>query len=301
VLVAAAYEFARLLHLPWLGRRLARGAVILCYHNVVTGRDAQSRDGALHIGVDAFASQMRWLSRHFDVVSLDVVLQRLRARQPTRGLAALTFDDGYTGYFRSALPVLRSLKLPSAVFIVADAAERGTAFWWDHPVLVKRGHLHQRQRWLTEAQGLGSAIYRMEGVTGPGDVPPDLLPAVWSRVRHDLGPDVTVGCHTTNHLSLPSLDPSALHAELAHGAALIEQHLGMRPRWLAYPYGAWNRTVRDAAAAVGYDAALTLEPGRVGPRDDLLALPRVNIPGGIRAAAFACWASGLLPPQWLRR
>ena len=119
MVVRAAYEVARLLRIPWLSRRLAGGAVVLCYHNVVTQGDHEPRDPALHMDVRVFAAQMAWVCRNLQPVSLGTLVERLRTRAPTRDLVAVTFDDGYEGFFRTALPVMRSLNVPSAVFVVA--------------------------------------------------------------------------------------------------------------------------------------------------------------------------------------
>ena len=297
VLVRAAYEFAHMLRVPWLYRRLARGAVILCYHNVVTEAEREPRDPALHMDVHAFEVQMQWVCRNLQPVSLDALVNRIRYREPTRDLVAVTFDDGYEGFFRFALPVLRSLDVPSTVFIVADASERTLPYWWDHPTLVQRASPERRQQWLTGAQGLGSAILEMEGLRSPDGLPGELLPASWETIRRSLGPDLGIGAHTSRHPALPTLSAAEIQRELELGADRIEQRLGSRPRMLAYPYGAWTARVRDATRAAGYEAAFTLDQRRIPSRHaDLFTLPRINVPARITPAAFEAWASGLLPP-----
>jgi peptidoglycan/xylan/chitin deacetylase (PgdA/CDA1 family) len=297
MLVRAAYEFARMLRVPWLYRRLSGGALILCYHNVVTEAEREPRDPALHMDVRAFVAQMEWVSRNLQPVSLDALLSRLRQGEPTRDLVSVTFDDGYAGFFRTALPVLRSLNVPSAVFIVADACERPLPFWWDHPTLVRRASPARRHHWLTQAQGIASAIFEMEGLRAPDGVSSELLPASWDTIRASLGPDLSIGAHTCGHPALPTLRAAEMRRELEQGADRIAQQLGRRPRLLAYPYGAWTAQVRDATRAAGYEAAFTLHAACIRKPDiDLLALPRVNVPAGITRAAFEAWASGLLPP-----
>jgi len=283
-----------MLRVPWLYRRLAGGAVILCYHNVVTEPEREPRDPALHMDVRVFEAQMEWVCRNLQPISLDALVRRLRNREPTRDLVSVTFDDGYEGFFRSALPVLRSLNVPSTVFIVADASERPLPYWWDHPTLVRRATPERRQQWLTRTQGIASAILEMEGLGAPDGLPSELLPAYWETIRGSLGPDLSIGAHTCGHPALPTLSATEIQRELEHGADRIEQRLGRRPRFLAYPYGAWTAQVRDATRTAGYEAAFTLDPGRIRSRHaDLLALPRVNVPAGITPAAFEVWASGL--------
>lgn len=297
MLVRAAYEVARVLGVPWLSRRLAGGAVILCYHNVVKEARREPRDPALHMDLAVFERQMAWVVQHLEPVSLSTLVQRLRNGAPVRDLVALTFDDAYEGFFRSALPVLRSLNMPSAVFVVADAAEQCLPYWWDHPILVARANAQRRHEWLTRERGVASAIFETEGVRAPEGLAGELLPASWATIHRSLGADLTVGAHTCGHPSLPALSATEQRRELEQAADRIQERLGERPSLLAYPYGAWNAAVRDATRAAGYEVALTLEARRIRRgRTDLLALPRVNVPGQITPAAFEAWASGLLPP-----
>ena len=133
-LTALFYASLRMTGCIALARRVANGGLLLCYHNVVARRAAPSAgDPSLHMRVDRFREQVRWLAAAYEVVSLPEFLTRLAAAKPLRRVATITFDDAYAGVFMSALPVLRELGLPATVFVVARAAERREPFWWDHP------------------------------------------------------------------------------------------------------------------------------------------------------------------------
>lgn len=276
--------------------------MILCYHNVVTEPERDSREPALHMAVGAFADQIDWLRRHSETVPLNELVSRIRRGQPTRGLAAVTFDDGYQGFFVAALPVLRACGVPAAVFLVADAPARRTPFWWDHPELIRRATPARRTMWLTQGRGVAAAIYEQEQVAAPDHLSSELLPAEWDTIRGCLGTDLTIGAHTCGHPALTSLGTAEVRQELQQSIQTIEAQLGTRPSILAYPYGDWNPSVREAAAAAGFAAALTLEARRLPATGaDVLALPRINVPARITPAAFEAWASGLLPPPRARR
>ncbi len=280
---------------------------MLCYHNIVPDESVPafspgstvSWDPAIHMSLAQFERQLGWLRKTFDLVSLEELITRLRAGRSVRRLACLTFDDGYVGFFRWALPVLRSLRAPATVFLVAEAHETREPFWWDHPDIVRRATPERRDHWLTDGQGDPDVIFAMEEVAAvPAELPEDLLPASLDMIRRHLGPDLTVGAHTCRHRCLTTLSDSELHSELQRGATQLAHRLGSRPRYLAYPYGVWDSRVRDAARDAAYEAGLTLDAGHVSQRrSDFWALPRVNIPGGIPDAAFEGWVSGLLPPR----
>ena len=299
----AIYETARLVGLPVLSRRLARGAVVLCYHNVVPPEypaalaGGAARDPSIHMGLGQFQRQLTWLADTFDIVSLHELTSRVSTGKDVGGLACLTFDDGYLGFFKWALPILRTLQLPSAVFLVAEAHAAGTPYWWDYPVLLSRATAERRIQWLTLGRGDGATIRQMEQVDQPPDLPADLLPAPFDRILAAIGPDLTIGGHSRSHVCLPSVSDEDLHLELEGCRRQLAERLGQPPQYLAYPYGAWDARVRNAARVAGYHACLTLNSGRTmaSGRSDLWALPRVNIPGGLPDAAFEAWVSGLLP------
>jgi len=130
------YGGLRLFGVTTRHRRQQDGGLILCYHNVVTPAEAGEGDSALHIPRDRFAQQLHWLVKHYDVVPLVEFIRRVETGATLRYVAAITFDDGYTGVFEHAVPVLDALGVSATVFVVADAPGRLDGFWWDQPDVV---------------------------------------------------------------------------------------------------------------------------------------------------------------------
>jgi peptidoglycan/xylan/chitin deacetylase (PgdA/CDA1 family) len=253
LLTDSYYGALRAVGVPAFRRRRKDAGLILCYHNVVATGDCVDALG-LHQSRKRFERQMGWLVAHYDVVPLRELVDRLTRGASLRSVAAVTFDDGYTGVFEHAIPILDALGIPATVFIVADAAGSNAPFWWD-----------------------GSAVHR---------------PADWQRIRDALGPRIDLGAHSVNHPSLPSLTDAELQHEVVTSRATIHSATGTWPQFFAYPYGHWNAHVRDVVQSVGYRAALTLDFGLNGPGADQWALRRMNVPAGISDAAFESWTAG---------
>jgi peptidoglycan/xylan/chitin deacetylase (PgdA/CDA1 family) len=166
----------------------------------------------------------------------------------------VTFDDGYAGVFEHAVPVVRALRMPATVFLVAAAVGRSAPFPWD-----------------------GAAVHP---------------PADWDQIRAALGGGIEVGAHSCTHPSLPRLTDAELEREIVASRDMLRQATGVTPQFFAYPFGHWDARVRDAVRQAGYLGALTLDFGLNGRREDRWALRRVNVPAGISDAAFQAWASG---------
>src|ERR1041385_5799969 len=170
MLSSLGYAGLRAARIPALRRRLQDGGVVLCYHNVLRERDTRGAgDPGLHLPVDRFVDQLRWLSRHYTIVPLGELVTRLRAGRTVRRLLALTFDDGYQGTTETAVPLLRELRLPATIFVAAEAPGSRTGFWWDHPAVVRRLTPEGRELWLRNCRGDGAAI--LEAIGAGAEVP----------------------------------------------------------------------------------------------------------------------------------
>ena len=290
-LASLYYSALKLSGIVALARRLRSGGAILCYHNVVPDHDARAGQGlGLHMAQTAFERQVHWLGRHYELVSLAELVARHARGASLRGVAALTFDDGYAGVLQGAWPWLRDHGIPATVFVVADAPRQRESFWWDHPAAAAA----PRPEWLTALRGDRAAI--LEAVGGGAasrHLPARFLPADWEALADAGRAGLGIGVHSATHRVLPTLHDDELTYEIVASREIVRSHTGVTPEFFAYPYGLWNARVRDAVRAAGYRAAFTLD--RSASRTDLWSLPRVNVPAGIADAAFQAWAAGLAP------
>ena len=112
-----------------------------------------------------------------------------------------------------------------------------------------------------------------------------------------------VASHTRGHEQLPGLPQNELDAELRDALDDLRANLPNAPSLLAYPYGLHDERVRSAAAAAGYEAAFTTEPGRNGAGTDVYCLRRIGMLNWDSTPAFLWKAltGELLPRAWERR
>ncbi|MFC3800809.1 endo-1,4-beta-xylanase [Cohnella sp. GCM10012308] len=102
--------------------------------------------------------------------------------------------------------------------------------------------------------------------------------------------------HTKTHGDLTKMDKAAAQADIAAGGAFLESLTGEKPRMLAYPNGAYNADVAQAAAAEGIELAFKVGDGITRPSDDKLALGREMVLAGDTLATFAAKIGGPTPP-----
>jgi len=213
--------------------RVENGTPALAYHDI----EICFRLGSLNPSAAQFESQVRFLKeKGYRSVSLDEVV-----RDGGEGRAvALTFDDGYEGVHRYALPVLVKYGFTGTVFVVT-------------------GFVGRRSLWDLNLRWLGGR--HMD----------------WSAVRDLARAGLTIGSHTVTHPDLVHLDDRRVRGELVDSKRRLEDALGAPVDRLSYPFGRYDARVKDAATAAGYRLACTIRPRRGEDGRDPLALKRLCI------------------------
>src|SRR6185437_10566574 len=70
--------------------------------------------------------------KHYRVVSLSHLCSLLSSGEPlTRGLAAITIDDGYRDAYELAFPILQKFNFPATLFVVTGFVDQSAWLWTD--------------------------------------------------------------------------------------------------------------------------------------------------------------------------
>jgi peptidoglycan/xylan/chitin deacetylase (PgdA/CDA1 family) len=153
---------------------------------------------------------------------------------------ALTFDDGFANFESHAMPVLSERGLSATVFVVT-------------------GHVGGKNLW--------------GGRGDPGIPVLHLLD--WDAIGRLSESGIEFGAHTRTHPHLPALSGDQVEDEMGSASDEIQHHLGKRPRGFAYPYGAVDARVAQAAAR-HYDWSCTTELRSLRRADSRELLPRLD-------------------------
>lgn len=268
-------------------RRRRRGAGVVLYHGVAP-RIVDPFVEAAHVEATLFRRQIRHLLRHYRVVRLGEIVDRLLAGGPVPAdWCALTFDDGYANNLSCARQILREEgDVPMSVFVVTDFMGSRTLV---PTVLLKMCVMHARasrlripipdRSWATLdlADRRGRANAYWTGYSALRALPPSEQSAVMEEFVEQLGPGeaeeirsrfpsfewldwdgvrelassgVEIGSHTSSHPSLGAeLDETRLRAEIEGSLARVRAEVGRVSSHFVYPYGA-EQDVGDRAVAV---------------------------------------------------
>jgi peptidoglycan/xylan/chitin deacetylase (PgdA/CDA1 family) len=178
---------------------------------ILTYHSIDSSGSPISLSPATFTRHVRWLrSGRVRVLGVEALI----ATPDEEDAVAVTFDDGFANFGEVAAPRLADAGVPSTLFVVSDQVGRTNA--WN-------------------------------GVVTKGI--PDLPLLGWPALGHLAEQGVVIGAHTRTHPDLTTLDASRAREEMRGAADVIERELGRRPAIFAYPYGALNASLAEAASA----------------------------------------------------
>lgn len=212
--------------------------LVLGYHAV-----SPTWDAPLSITPDALASQLEILvKRGFKGATFtEAVLD-----PPHPRTLAVTFDDGFLSVLERAAPILNRFGWPGTIFVPTAFMETRQPLLW-------------------------------EGVGHWADTPfaDELQGMCWGDLLSLVEQGWEVGSHTCTHPRLTQLDHQGAYDELAESRTECERRLHRTCTAAAYPYGAVDERVAEAARQAGYLAAARLTSD-LTPRGPL-RWPRVGV------------------------
>jgi peptidoglycan/xylan/chitin deacetylase (PgdA/CDA1 family) len=179
------------------------------YHNV----DHVEHDpNLLSVTPERFGEQMAWLERRgLRGVGIAELVAAMGAGNQ-RGLVGLTFDDGYKGIVRNALPELAKRGFTATMFLIAG--KLGGVNDWD------------------------------EGSPWPLVAAPEVEALVAAGME--------IGSHSMSHVHLAGASGMDLASEIAESRSAIAALTGIDVQGFCYPYGSMDATARAAVRAAGY-------------------------------------------------
>jgi peptidoglycan/xylan/chitin deacetylase (PgdA/CDA1 family) len=105
-----------------------------------------------------------------------------------------------------------------------------------------------------------------------GEAPEPIMDA--SQIREWLAAGHYIGSHTLDHPRLTQLSIAGAREQVASSSKKLEDLFGVVIEHFCYPYGDWNRAVRDLVVEAGYQTACTTDSGVNGPADSPFELKR---------------------------
>jgi peptidoglycan/xylan/chitin deacetylase (PgdA/CDA1 family) len=257
---------------------------------------------------EVFRAQLAQLQARFRIRPLEALVWEAEAGGG-HDAVALTLDDGYEDALATAAPLLAEAGACATFFVTSAPLDGAAPFFWDtlahallghgprpacfdeHPtataaereVALRGLHRHALALPREEREALIARLSRWAG-DGAGARLPRPLDADGVRALA-AQPGCTIGAHGVHHLALPSLPTDVLAAEVRDSRDALASVLGRAPAAFAYPFGAYDARAVEAAAAAGFELAVTVEARPLARAEPRLRLPRIDAHAFLGAGA----------------
>lgn len=292
---------------------LRNKAIILMYHRVLPINDLHDPpvQSGMYVSVDSFRMHIHFLKSHFNIISLEELVERLAVGKTVNRCCVLTFDDGWRDNFQYAYPVLKEYGVPATIFLTAGFI--GTESWfWPEEVSFCLLKVKNEGASLGVLPGCIQKELREKGVCLESSLekctdcvvellkeksPTERIDCMrqlketfgvlsngkrlllnWDEVREMEGSGlIEFGSHTMNHTLLDQLPPGEAQGEIGMSRDVIEEKTGKECVSFAYPNGNYTERTITSLEKTGFTVALTTKRGYVTPASTLLELPRVAV------------------------
>jgi hypothetical protein len=181
----------------WNRRRRRSFPINILFHHLVSDRAHR-----MGISTEYFHRHVRFLQRHYQVVSLHDAIEMMRANRVERPTVVLTFDDGYEDNFINLRAVAEETGVPVTMFVSTGYVDQ------------QLGFKHDTDR----------------GIHG-------LAALSWEQLRQMQRQGFEIGSHTRSHFDCGSADLAALRHEIVGAKDDLEARLMQPVEFFSFPYG----------------------------------------------------------------
>lgn len=203
---------------------------------IITFHSIDSSQSVLSFHPDDFLRLIQSLS---DMNMPIYSLETLLQNNISRGVA-ITFDDGMLSVFSHALPIIKDFNIPAHLFLTT-------------------GTIGGKNIWPSTPEG--SPEFKMMN---------------WDQIEACQAGGITIEGHTKSHADLNRLNSQEVEEECEQCDQLIEQRLGKKPDFFAYPYGINNEINRQIMKSRYRASVTTFMRPLYKKQEDLCALPRLD-------------------------
>jgi len=265
--------------------RSARGARILIYHGIC--RRDHTRFNPIFLKVQTLEAHLKFYKKYFNIVSLDDYYEGKLSNDKFN--VCLTFDDGFANNHKYVLPLLTKYQAPATFFITAIRDEGYDILWNDFlsiagkygpEKIVYEGEPYRKgqfNRYISAISGISlneklrSCDFREKAEMMNLLYP--LAPFKTKKADEDYwlqmtkeqiaelasSPFAGIGAHGYYHNDLTSLSIFNAAKELSLSKQYLEGIIKKTVRSFAFPYGAYNADVVEAAKKAEFTQLLAMD------------------------------------------
>lgn len=263
-------------------RKKQKSPMVLFWHDVADGASKAVEGESFPVSI--FRSQVLYLKKHYDIISIEEYYKRYQNHAFTNNEVVITFDDGYRNNLLVAAPILKEYGIPFTVFVSANNVDLQKRFYISIPRLVIIGAklnvvdipmmpYHKICRTDTERVNCANEIeytikyYSHEKAISVSDYLISLIGKdrfaelckeypngdllTWTDIKLLASEyDCTIGSHCLDHcICHESQDKDLVREQIVCSKRMIEENTGLKCKFFAYPNGDYSEYSNEIVAS----------------------------------------------------
>ena len=216
-----------------------------------------------------FERTVCWLlSKGYRFISCEELYHSFSHRCPIQEkLVYLSLDDAWRSNLL-LVPILEKYHVPITIFVPVEPIEKGN-YWWEYVPREER-EKYKKMDYADFCDAI--SVLRDKHVLVRSCVTSGEL---MTLARHPL---VSIQSHTVTHPILTVLPKELLREELKRSKERLENMIDCEVNFFSYPNGTYTAREVEAARDI-YKMAFTTDLHDITYKDDIMALPRIEITG----------------------
>lgn len=284
--------------------------VILRYHSVLENSediDTIIGPGLVHTAKD-FEEQMKMLSKYFNVITMDDVLNFTKGSKLPRYCVAVTFDDGFVDNALVAAPIMEKYGVRGAFYVTTGSVAPEPLPWffsirrafyltkmseWVSPVngtIFDLLNFSQRKMALNKACEHCAVIDIKDKFNFIKTVEDELnIPSVSNSymmtsvdIKKLCDKGHIIGSHTVSHSNIAHIGKDRIRLEMEESKKFLENIVGEEIVHFSYPAPIlsphYDQQTIKISKELGYKTGVTCTYGSVYSVDNSLCCRRVSVP-----------------------
>lgn len=297
----------------WRKFNLSGKTAILRYHSIVDPEENYYASPSICITPYEFEAQVRYLSKYYDVISLDTVCDCVTAGLPLPlNSVVFTFDDGYRDNYL-AYKILKKYNAHGTFYIASGCIENKESLWLFEVIYLINSTSTQRLHIELSDKNMEFLLFTKENRSNTIRKITEIIKSnnlsaresirrqlrsqtedvkdfheksekvmlSWDQVHKMSDNGMVIGGHTVTHLNLPNANPKDAVREINECKRAIENQIGRDVRHFSYPNGGnydyYNQSIMEMVRDAGFSTASTSNNGIVDPKNGLLELNRIRV------------------------
>ena len=270
--------------------RLIKGkGAILNYHRVLPSNKIDNSLVNISVSTDNFINQLNYLTKNFNIISLDELLLHLKSKSNEFKIA-ITFDDGYKDNLNYAYPILEKFDAPATIYIITKFINNKFIPWWiklDYFIKNKKKidtnkkklfNLYKNKLLLSDQLAIDKNVLSILGKNNKLKYNNIFLDQkeIQYLSKQKL---ITIGSHSHSHYNFSKLTEEQTLSEFKTSKSILENMINKKILHFSYPYGGYeniNFKFNKLLKNLGYLSAVTTVRKKLYMSDQF-ELPRVFI------------------------